>query len=265
MTFLKLLTWLYTLGLQQTFYERAPHGELHRIRFAYTRYGHTAEALLYLPQEALTYGTEKFPLIIAFHGKSIAGHDIRRLYREGILRQIREGRKITAVHPVDHQEYKFMVLAPLSDNWSMAPDGIDTLLTQVLQRYRADPGRVYLTGYSAGGWSVVMGITDNKLSKRIAAAVPMSPSAIDATHLQQFNITAEANVHSWYFAGTAEPLFLQSVETYVAATNRYKPGLTRFTRHDKGHCCFHDFYTPDYREGGMNIYEWMILFRKRME
>ncbi|WP_143306694.1 hypothetical protein [Chitinophaga vietnamensis] len=262
MTFMKLFVLLYTLAQQQTLYSKTNDGEFHKVIVTHSIYGHQSPAIIYLPKEALGYNAPRLPLIISFHGRSGAGHDITKVFREGVLRQIKEGKKIEAYNRIDHKLYKFIVMTPLSENWSFAADGLNCILNDVLKRFPIDSTRMYVTGYSAGGWSSMMAITDSAVAPRIAAAVPMSPSAIDEQHVKQFKVTAENNVHAWYFAGTGETLFLQNAEAYIDSTKHYKPGLTRFTRHAMGHGGFYKFYTPDYREGDMNIYEWMIMFRK---
>src|SRR6478735_3540893 len=93
---------------------------------------HQVPALLHVPQGS---PKEKFPLIVCFHGKSIAGHDISKLFREGIPRQIKEGRKIEAVNKVDGKLYKFMVLAPLAESWGINPPQLEFILDDVLKKY----------------------------------------------------------------------------------------------------------------------------------
>ena len=111
-----------------------------------------------------------------------------------------------------------------------------------------------------------MTITDNpRLSSRIAAAVPMSPAAIDARNLEQFHLVRDANIHAWYFAGTEEKFFLQNVRRYIDSTNVYKRGLTRLTVSEGfAHHSWRKFYDPGYREAdGMNIYDWMIQYERK--
>jgi predicted peptidase len=229
-----------------------------------TQWGHTIPAILYRPETIMPRG-KKYPLIIAFHGKSLAKKDTDKLYNTGILQQLKAGKKIEAMHPTEHELYKFMVLAPHANDWSIKPEDLEYILDDVIRKYpMIDTTRIYVTGYSAGGWGTVMAITHSRhLSSRIAAAVPMSPAPIDEANLHNFKMTAESGLHAWYFAGTSEGLFYESTARYVDSTNKYNKGMARFTRHDGGHCCWAQFYDPAYREGGMNIYEWMLLFRRK--
>lgn len=220
----------------------------------------TRQALILTP-ESMSKG-KKYPLLICFHGRSIAGRDLTKIFRQGVARQIHEGKKIEAVNPVDNKLYEFIVVAPLAESWSFAPQDVEPMLDDIMKRYPVDPSRVYLTGYSAGGWSVESAKTHNKqLSKRIAACVTMSPPILDSPYLKRYKLSTDANIHTWYFAGAQDGYFLKNARSYVDSTNRYKPGLTRFTVFNGGHCCWEEYYNPEHRENGMNIYEWMLQFK----
>ncbi|MFY0255799.1 hypothetical protein ACDQ55_17800 [Chitinophaga sp. 30R24] len=221
---------------------------------------HHIPALLYLP-EHLKSG-KRYPLLIAFHGKSIAGTDVTKIFRQGVAKQMHEGKKIDAVNKIDGKKYEFIVMAPLATSWSLGPEHLDVALNDVLKRYPIDSSRIYVTGYSAGGWSVAMAVTDRHTAKRIAAAVNMSPATIDDKNLNSFAITAASNIHVWYFGGTEEPVFLGNCKRYADSTNKYKQGLTQLTTGDHKHCCWETYYNPSYRENGMNIYEWLLQFKK---
>ncbi|PSL43755.1 hypothetical protein CLV51_10765 [Chitinophaga niastensis] len=223
---------------------------------------HNVPALLHLPKGS---PKEKFPLIVCFHGKSIAGHDINKLFREGVAREIHEGKKIEAINKADGKLYKFIVLAPLAENWGINPAHLKSILDDVLKRYPIDRSRIYLTGYSAGGWCTTMAMTDNKaLSSMIAATIPMSPAPMDPVNYTQFKNVADANIHAWYFFGTAEPQYLENSVRCIDSTNNHKKGLVKITRHEHKHCCWSEFYNPAYRDStdGMSIYQWLLQYKK---
>lgn len=220
-------------------------------------------ALLALPDE---YAKTKkdYPLIIFLHGKSKSGNNLQKLLLEGIPYWINNGEKMQAVNPVDGKLYKFIVVAPQAPNWGLKPDEIRRMLDDVEKRYRIDRSRIYLTGYSAGGWASVMAITDNAaLSARFAAAVPMSVASIDDKNLTQFKLVADANIPCWYLAGTEELHFLENCERYKDSTNTYKPNLAKVTVLDGfAHHSWKEQYDTAYRKYGMNIYEWMLQYKK---
>jgi predicted peptidase len=156
------------------------------------------------------------------------------------------------------------VVAPQAPSWGLKPDELKRVLDEMEKKYRVDKSRIYLTGYSAGGWATVMAITDNpKLSERITAAVPMSVSTIDDENKKRFKLVADANIHCWYLAGTDEPHFLEDCERYKDSTNVYKPNLAKLTIVDGfGHHSWKALYDTRNKEYGMNIYEWLIQYQK---
>ncbi|MBC9928794.1 hypothetical protein [Chitinophaga qingshengii] len=218
------------------------------------------QALVYTPEENIP--GKKYPLLICFHGRSIAGKDLNKIFREGVTRQLKEGRKIEAVNPKDKQLYKFIVLAPLAESWSFAPQDVGAMLDDVIKNYPVDTTRMYLTGYSAGGWSVESAKThERELSNRIAGCVTMSAARVDPPYLQRYKLVADAGIHTWYFAGKQDDYFLNNAKEAIDSIGKYKPGLNKFTVYPGAHCCWHSFYDPRYRENGMNIYEWLLQFQ----
>lgn len=221
---------------------------------------HRIPTLIKLPDDLK--GGERYPLLICLHGRSIAGTDVTKIFRQGAARQVHEGKNLDAVNKLDGKKYEFIVMAPLATSWSLGPEHLDAAITDVLKRYPIDSTRIYITGYSAGGWSVGMAVTDKKLAKRIAAGINMSPATIDAQNMKSFSITAQNNIHVWYFGGTEEPVFLGNCKLFADSTNKYKQGLTKLTIGNHRHCCWEQYYNPSYRENGMNIYEWLLQYKR---
>ncbi|UYQ95245.1 prolyl oligopeptidase family serine peptidase [Chitinophaga horti] len=223
---------------------------------------HNNGALVQLPDD-YDAGNNRYPLILFLHGKSKSGTNISKLALEGIPYWLDKGAKLDAVNPVDGKQYKFIIVCPQALEWGLTPVQVNFVLDQVIKRYRVDTSRIYLTGYSAGGWATIMAITENAaITKRFAAAVPMSPSAIDPPNEKRFKLVADAGVHCWYFGGEEEITFLENSQRYTDSTNKYGPGLARTTVTPYRHCCWKDLYDPAFRQEGMNIYEWMLQYRK---
>lgn len=221
----------------------------------------TRQALIYLPKDYKA--GNRYPLLVCFHGRSIAGNDLSKIFREGVTRQLKEGKNIEAVNPKDGKRYQFIVLAPLAENWSFSPQDVGPMLDDVIKRYAVDTTRIYLTGYSAGGWAVESAKNhDKKQAARIAACITMSPARIDEPYLKRYNVSAGAGIHTWYFAGQDEAYFRDNVKDFADSTNKYKPGMARLTLYPGGHSGWHRFYNPDFRENGMNIYEWLLQYQR---
>lgn len=237
-----------------------PYAPMKKIEIRVTQW-QTRQALIYLPEDMKP--GERYPLLMAFHGKSIAGTDPAKIFREGVAKQIKLGKKIEAVSKADGKLYKFIVVAPLEEGWSTPPQNVNAMLSDIIRRYPVDTTRIYLTGYSAGGWSVESAKThDRELSARIAACVTMSPASLDPPYEKRFKLVADNNIHTWYFVGTQDDYFRENIRRNMDSTARYGKGLTKLTLYPGAHCCWSSFYTPKYRENGMNIYEWLIQYKK---
>ncbi|WP_341836317.1 prolyl oligopeptidase family serine peptidase [Chitinophaga pollutisoli] len=224
----------------------------------------TINSLVFLPDDYRVTNTN-YPVIIYLHGKSKSGNDISKLRLEGVPYWISRGKKIQARNPADGKLYKFIVVSPQAPSWGLKPAEIERMLNDVASRYRIDPKRIYITGYSAGGWATVMALTEKPaLTARFAAAVPMSVATIDDKNKKNFKMVADAKVHCWYLAGEGEPHFMEDCMKYVDSTNKYGPGLAKMTIVENfAHKSWISLYDPANKHGiGMNIYEWMLQYRK---
>jgi len=102
--------------------------------------------------------TEKQPILIFLHGKSLSGTDLNRVRRYGVLRAMDKGRKIPAI-----------VVAPqvAKGNWN--PDKVLEVLEYVKKNYNVDESRIYVCGMSLGGYGTLH--FAGKYADKITAAV----------------------------------------------------------------------------------------------
>lgn len=102
--------------------------------------------------------TEKQPILIFLHGKSLSGTDLNRVKRYGVLRAMERGRKIPAI-----------VVAPQLAKGSWDPDKVLEILAYVKENYNVDASRVYVCGMSLGGYGTLH--FAGKHADKITAAV----------------------------------------------------------------------------------------------
>ena len=102
--------------------------------------------------------TEKQPILIVLHGKSLSGTDLNRVKRYGVLRAMEKGREIPAI-----------VIAPqlAKGNWN--PDKVLEVLEYVQKNYNTDNSRIYVCGMSLGGYGTLH--FAGKHADKITAAV----------------------------------------------------------------------------------------------
>ena len=102
--------------------------------------------------------TEKQPVLIFLHGKSLSGTDLNRVRRYGVLRAMDKGRKIPAI-----------VVAPQLAKGSWNPDKVLEVLEYVKKNYNVDESRIYVCGMSLGGYGTLH--FAGKHADKITAAV----------------------------------------------------------------------------------------------
>lgn len=102
--------------------------------------------------------SEKQPILIFLHGKSLSGTDLNRVRRYGVLRAMERGRKIPAI-----------VIAPQLAKGSWNPDKVLEILEYVKKNYNTDNSRIYVCGMSLGGYGTLH--FAGKHADKITAAV----------------------------------------------------------------------------------------------
>lgn len=141
--------------------------------------------LLYLP-EGYERSSRSWPLLIFLHGAGERGAVLDSVKVHGPPMMIAQG----------HQ-FPFVVVSPQcpSDEW-WTGDVLVALLDELVETYRVDKDRVYVTGLSMGGfgtWAMAAAIPD-----RLAAIVPICGGGRPATAEQMKGIAA------WVFHGAKD-------------------------------------------------------------
>lgn len=118
--------------------------------------------LLYTP-DGYDTSTESYPLVIWLHGGDQGGSDIEKVKSSGIPKLIEEGK-----------QYPFLVFSPQnpSEELLYPIEKVDAALEEVVSKYRVDRSRIYVVGFSRGGfgaWALAEQFPD-----KFAAIVPIA-------------------------------------------------------------------------------------------
>ena len=158
---------------------------------------------------------------------------------------------------------KMIVLSPQSPEGYLSSTEVNNMINDALRKYRVDTKRIYLTGVSAGAYSILNYVTDKpEYAARIAAIVPMSTTELDSTHKAHLKYIADANIHVKVFCGDKDVQYLPTNKEYVDIINKYSQGLANFTSYNGYHGSWNNLYNLSNRYYNPNIYEWMLQFHR---
>jgi len=196
----------------------------------------TCDYLLSLPKG---YGEkdQRWPLMLFLHGAGERGSDLELVKKHGPPKLIEQGK-----------DFPFIVVSPQcpSDLWW--PELIDTLtalLDELESTYAVDPGRVYLTGLSMGGFGTWSLACDRP--ERFAAIVPICGGG------QWFLGNRLKDVPVWAFHGAKDSVVpLELSEKMVEAAKR-AGGDAKLTVYPEAN---HDSWTATYDNA--ELYEWLL-------
>ncbi len=153
-----------------------------------------ARGLLYLPADYGRDARRRWPLIVFLHGSGERGDDPQRLVSTG-LPQVLQSRS----------DLPFVVVSPQlppGESWSDEGDMINALTDWIETQYAIDPQRVYLTGFSLGGfgtWALGLSSPD-----RFAALVPVAGGWELGSDTVPSNICELVSKPIWVFHGAQD-------------------------------------------------------------
>jgi poly(3-hydroxybutyrate) depolymerase len=195
--------------------------------------------LVYLP-DGYHLSRRRWPLILDLHGAGSSGREVRRVRTGGLPRRIDAGLRLP-----------FIIVAPQSPKHGWEPEPLDTLLTEVIERYRVDPERVYLTGSSMGGYGVWALATAHP--QRFAAIAPIcgggDPAAAERLR----------TVPTWAFHGSDDTIIPADESRKMIAAQERSGGEAKLTIYPG---VGHDAATPTYTD--RKLYDWMLAHRRRI-
>lgn len=205
----------------------------------------------------------EYPLLVFLHGwnPNLGNEPLENVLGQGPPSLIKTNRW--------HPKFPFVVVAPQTTTSDWRPYKIHALIEHLMETYQVNKERIYLTGLSLGGggcWFYAGEFENNYL----AAMVPISASG--APHLVE-NL---AKIPLWAFHGGQDQT-VKAYENYgsvplVEAINQKNPKVrARLTVYSNvGHNAWfmtydgtgHNYSSQTYDTFDMDIYEWMLAYKK---
>ncbi|HEY0676846.1 MAG TPA: dienelactone hydrolase family protein [Chitinophagaceae bacterium] len=208
-----------------------------------------------------------YPLLLFIHGGGQFGngsYDLPLLLNEGIP-QLLDEKKFPARFEVNDIQHSFIVLIP---QFNRVPDNsvISSFLDHAKKNYRIDTTRMYICGFSLG--ARIACDFSAEFADRLAAIVPISGVSNFLVNEKTKSI-AKANLPVWAFHNQPDALFsAKDTREFMSQVSAFNPViLPRLTLFPDstgilGHDAWSKATDPAYKENNMNIYEWMLRFKR---
>jgi predicted esterase len=194
-----------------------------------------------LPRGYEAQKNRKFPAILYLHGSGDRGDDLPNIEKNSVFQFLAQ-----------HEDMPLIAVAPQcpAGTW-WHPLMLMTLLDEVQKKYRVDADRIYLTGFSMGGfgtWETALWYPE-----RFAAIVPICGVGDPA------DMARLKGMPTWVFHGDADDVV--SCELDVAGVDALKKagGNVKMTVYPR---VKHDSWTATY--ANPEVYKWMLA-QKRAE
>ncbi len=210
------------------------------------------------------YGStaKKYPLLIFMHGAGEKGDGDEKLnlvLKNSVPKLISE-EKFPASFRVRDEHHSFVVISPQTISNS-TPEDINSTIDYAVENLRVDEKRVYIIGVSMGGgaaWNAAA-----KYGARIAAVAPMC----GATSVSESKAKAIADnkVAVWAFHNEDdERVNVSTTENFITYINNSTPAVTAKSTiwPTGGHDSWTKASDPALQVEGMNVYEWLLQFKK---
>ncbi|MFT3948633.1 MAG: PKD domain-containing protein [Agriterribacter sp.] len=227
-----------------------------------------------LPVDYTSQPSKKYPLLIFLHGTGERGNgttDISKLATTGLPKYIKDGLFPSSL-TVGGEKFSFIVICPQVKLATDIVNGIQKTIEYAIKNYRVDEERIYLTGLSLGGLSSwFYAQYAQTYSEKLAAMMLVCPgvdsSYYGGTALGRKRITNVVNAHLpvWITTNSNDPLAKTWQQIALAdSINKLNPTpkakLTIFQAN--GHDAWTKTYNPTFTEDGMNVYEWMLTYKR---
>lgn len=227
--------------------------------------------VVHLPDDYITDPGKSYPLMIFLHGLSETGTgsqtDLNLITSNGPPNQIKNG-TFPKSFTVAGETFKYIVISPQFNRRLpvITTEEFQSFLDYVLPLYRVDRSRIYLTGISIGGgliWNYCGASANNAAG---IAAVAIMAGSSKPSQERAFNMASQ-HLPVWAFHNIGDPSVpVSNTIGYVDTFNMYVPTPTPLAKkslfNSNSHGVWYTGYSLNYREDGVNVYEWMLQYKR---
>lgn len=197
--------------------------------------------LLFLPEDYNAENGKSWPLILFLHGAGERGEELEKVKVNGIPK----------VYAADN-DFPFIAVSPQCPEnswWTMMEEELNALLDEIIENYKVDKSRVYLTGLSMGGFGTWHLAALNP--ERFAAIAPIcgGGAPIEARNLK--------DVPVWAFHGAKDDVVPIEQTELMVSSLKEAGGNVKFTVYPEAN---HDSWTVTYNNP--ELYKWFLSHKK---
>ena len=180
-----------------------------------------------------------WPLIIFLHGHGESGDDLSKVKTHGIPMRLDHDLTLNAIVASPQ--------CPSGSWWSLELHALDALLDHLVDAYKVDKHRIYLTGLSMGGfgtwaWGIARPNTFAALAP-VCGGLSMPRGFADAL----------SETPIWAFHGAKDPVVPLSAQSELVEHLQAEGGNVRFTVYPEAE---HDSWTATY--ANPRFFEWLL-------
>jgi predicted peptidase len=208
------------------------------------------------------YTTKNYPLLLSLPGGGQLGNgttDLPLLLNDGVAKLIND--KIFPPNfNVEGGNFSFIVLTPQFRTYP-STDDVEVFINFAKAKFRIDSSRTYITGLSIGG--EVAPDVAGTYPQQVSAVVPISGEsrypAICAS-------LAKNNIPVWDFHDSGDTVInISESNNFIAWINSNNPPIPPKQTIFQGiqHDAWSTALSPSYKENNMNVYEWMLQYKKQ--
>ncbi len=196
----------------------------------------TTDYLIYLPQKYSSDTLKSWPLLMYLYG-GLGESSIEGLKMDFFPSKIISGK-----------EYPFVIVTPLKNTRLWNVDILNFLLNDILENYRIEENKIYLSGHSMGGyasWEWAFNSPD-----RFAAIIPVSGCSTENNIANPWKLR---NLAIWIFHGDADQIVEIDCNQRIFDKLKSYGANPKFTKYPGvGHDTWEQTYNNE------EIYQWLL-------
>lgn len=219
-----------------------------------------------LPVDYAANPTKKYPLLIFLHGVGELGNGTTQLplvLKNAIPKMLNQG-TFPASFTVGGVKHSFIVISPQLKSTTDYLGAIEAMINYSKSKYRVDVSRIYLTGLSLGGkitWIYAAQTKEN--ADKLAAILPVCSGATGTTG--RIANVSNSRLPMWFLNNSGDPyISATAAQALVNSINAVmvSPKALITIHQASGHDAWTKTYDPNFRQNGLNVYEWMLSYKR---